>query len=73
MSELCLALLMRCFCFYLQHVNHPGVVNLEEMFETPERVSSERFSLAGYFERKTFSPRLLTPIMSSQCSLNFSK
>ncbi|XP_027055178.1 serine/threonine-protein kinase D1-like isoform X3 [Pocillopora damicornis] len=22
----------------LQHVNHPGVVNLEEMFETPERV-----------------------------------
>ena len=31
-------LLSSIFGFYLQHVNHPGVVNLEEMFETPERV-----------------------------------
>lgn len=41
---------MQCFFFYLQHVNHPGVVNLEEMFETPERVSNESFPLIGSFE-----------------------
>lgn len=44
-------LLMQYICsFYLQHVNHPGVVNLEEMFETPERVCSGSFPLIGSFE-----------------------
>ena len=35
-------------CFLLQNLHHPGVVNLEKMFETPEKVSlslTERFSL----------------------------
>ena len=32
------------FVFILQHVNHPGVVGLEKMFETPERVSMLGFS-----------------------------
>ena len=26
------------FHLYMQNLNHPGIVNLEQMFETPERI-----------------------------------
>ena len=48
-SESVLLMQWFCFFFFLQHVNHPGVVNLEEMFETPERVGSGSFHLIGSF------------------------
>ena len=33
----------------LQHLDHPGVVNLERMFETPERIFVVMEKLRGIF------------------------
>ena len=39
--NVCIYLLLLMYVYIFQNLHHPGVVNLEKMFETPERVSSK--------------------------------